>query len=134
VALRGVLAAVAKAIIQLYFVNFLPLPYWLMRRLPGRTPRRYGGSGNAAVTEQLARSGGRGLTRDRTSFGRLIDGQDETDARDGAALAAVPAAPNAGVQPVDAEPAAALVAALVAAFAVGLTAGRALVGAGLRPA
>ena len=29
------------------FVNFLPLPYWLMRRLPGRQPRRYGGSGGS---------------------------------------------------------------------------------------
>ena len=47
VALRGFLAAIAKMIIQLYFVNFLPLPYWLMRRLPGRQPRRYGGSGGS---------------------------------------------------------------------------------------
>lgn len=40
IVLRGLLAAVAKALIQVYFVNFLPLPYWLMKRLPGRKPRR----------------------------------------------------------------------------------------------
>ena len=40
VALRGRLAALAKRLIQWYFVNFLPLPYWLLRRLPGRQPRK----------------------------------------------------------------------------------------------
>ena len=40
VALRGRLAALAKRLIQWYFVNFLPLPYWLLRRLPGSQPRK----------------------------------------------------------------------------------------------
>ena len=39
VALRGKLAALGKQFIQWYFVNFLPLPYWLLRRLPGAQPR-----------------------------------------------------------------------------------------------
>lgn len=39
VALRGWLAAIGKQFIQWYFVNFLPLPYWLLRRLPGSQPR-----------------------------------------------------------------------------------------------
>ena len=40
VALRGWLAALTKQLIQIWFVNFLPLPYWLLRRLPGKTPRK----------------------------------------------------------------------------------------------
>lgn len=40
VALRGWLAALAKQAIQFWFVHFLPLPYWLLRRLPGRKPRK----------------------------------------------------------------------------------------------
>lgn len=40
VALRGRLAALAKRLVQWYFVNFLPLPYWLLRRLPGRQQRK----------------------------------------------------------------------------------------------
>ena len=40
VALRGRLAAIAKQAIQFWFVNFLPLPYWLLRRLPGKKPRK----------------------------------------------------------------------------------------------
>ena len=40
VALRGWLAALTKQLIQWYFVNFLPLPYWLLRRLPGRQARK----------------------------------------------------------------------------------------------
>lgn len=40
VALRGRLAAIAKQVIQFWFVNFLPLPYWLLRRLPGKKPRK----------------------------------------------------------------------------------------------
>ena len=71
VALRGFLAAVAKAVLQWYFVNFLPLPYWLMRRLPGRQPRRYGGSAGAAPDVQLARSGGRGLIKASSPLGRV---------------------------------------------------------------
>ena len=66
VALRGFLAAVAKAIIQIYFVNFLPLPYWLMKRLPLATPaseRLYGGTGGVGADLMLARSGGTSLTR-----------------------------------------------------------------------
>ena len=63
VALRGFLAAIAKMIIQVYFVNFLPLPYWLMSRLPGRLPRRYGGSGGVGADVMLARSGGSALVR-----------------------------------------------------------------------
>ena len=63
VALRGLLAAVVKAFLQFYFVHFLPLPYWLMRRLPGRQPRRYGGSAGALPDMQLARTGGSGLVR-----------------------------------------------------------------------
>ena len=63
---QGFLAAVAKAIIQVYFVNFLPLPYWLMRRLPLATPaseRLYGGSGGVGADLMLARSGGTALVR-----------------------------------------------------------------------
>ena len=60
VALRGILAAVAKALIQFYFVNFLPLPYWLMKRLPFRQPRRYGGTLGSPRSAQLARSGAAG--------------------------------------------------------------------------
>ncbi len=40
VALRGWLAAIAKQAIQIWFVHFLPLPYWLLRRLPGKVPRQ----------------------------------------------------------------------------------------------
>ena len=40
VAMRGWLAAVSKQLIQWYFVHFLPLPYWLLRRLPGSQPRK----------------------------------------------------------------------------------------------
>ena len=44
VAVRGVLAAVCKALIEWYFVNFLPLPYWVLKRLPFKQPRRDGGT------------------------------------------------------------------------------------------
>ena len=40
VAMRGWLAALSKQLIQWYFVHFLPLPYWLLRRLPGSQPRK----------------------------------------------------------------------------------------------
>lgn len=136
VALRGFLAAVAKMIIQVYFVNFLPLPYWLMRRLPMRQPRRSmiatRSEADAAVV-QLARSGGRGLTRQSDSFG--IEGiervaADGDSVQAGSALRPVDKGDRS---PVDAEPAAALVAALIAAFAAGLlTAGR-LARAGMVP-
>ena len=63
VALRGVLAALAKQVLQWYFVNFLPLPYWLMRRLPGKQPRRYGGSAGASPEVLIARTGGRAIIR-----------------------------------------------------------------------
>ena len=66
VALRGVLAAVAKMVIQFYFVHFLPLPYWLMRRLPFKRPRQYGGTLGAPRDVQLARSGARGAMRRRS--------------------------------------------------------------------
>lgn len=66
VALRGWLAAIAKALIQIYFVNFLPLPYAVMRRMPGRTPRRYGGSGGLETSQMVARSGAAGLVRSTT--------------------------------------------------------------------
>ena len=68
VALRGLLASVAKALIQLYFVNFLPLPYWLMRRLPHRQPRRTMGYGGASPDDmQLGRSGSSALIRQQRS-------------------------------------------------------------------
>ena len=67
VALRGWLAAIAKAVIQRYFVHFLPLPYWLMRRLPHRQPRRTMSYGGAPSDQQLARSGGTALLRQQRS-------------------------------------------------------------------
>lgn len=117
VALRGLLAAIAKALIQIYFVNFLPLPYWLMRRLPGRQPRRYGGSGGTAVTEQLARSGGRGLNRKTDTFGNAQELAEVMSSVGSASAAAVRPVPNSSIRPVDAEPASALVIALAAAIA-----------------
>ncbi len=63
VALRGWLAAAAKMLIQFYFVHFLPLPYWLMSRLPFKQPRRYGGTAGLPRDRQLARSGAVGVTR-----------------------------------------------------------------------
>lgn len=121
VALRGVLAAVAKMIIQVYFVNFLPLPYWLMRRLPGRLPRRsVDFDDDVSPDVQLARSGGRGLTRQRNSFGVVVEGAPSNR---GTAVAVRPA-PNLGVAPEPAaEPALALIfgmAAAIGAVALGM--------------
>ena len=72
VALRGWLAALVKRFLQWYFVNFLPLPYWLMRRLPFRTDRQYGGTLGAPRGVQLARSGARGVAR----YSGVDDGTD----------------------------------------------------------
>ena len=63
VAVRGVLAAVCKALIEWYFVNFLPLPYWVLKRLPFKQPRRDGGTRGLPKERQLARSGGSGVLR-----------------------------------------------------------------------
>ena len=63
VALRGLLAAACKLFVQWYFVHFLPLPYWLLRRLPFKERRRYGGTGGLPRDLQLARSGAAGVLR-----------------------------------------------------------------------
>ena len=69
--------------LQIYFVNFLPLPYWLMSRLPGRLPRRYGGSEGVGADVMLARSGGTALVRRGRSWqgGGLGGGEGEPAAQ-----------------------------------------------------
>ena len=125
VALRGFFAAIAKALIQVYFVNFLPLPYWLMRRLPMRYPRRSIADSGVAPGVQLARSGGRGITRQSDSFGVRVP--NAADGRADAVVSVRPA-PNLGVTPQDVEPAASLLvglAAAVSAVTLAMRAGRA---------
>ena len=112
IVLRGLPAAIVKALVQIYFVNFLPLPYWLMRRLPGRTPRRYMYGGSDDADYQLARSGGSSLLRRQSKQRAMISG--------GAPLPTALAVRPAGTStapPVDVEPAAALVVAAAAAVA-----------------
>ena len=114
VAVRGVFAALGKAVIEWYFVNFLPLPYWVLRRLPFKQPRRDGGTRGLPKGRQLARSGGAGVLR------------TEGKARTAAAVvveAVGPAAANMGVSAaVDVAAEAAAVAAEKAAEAAEMAA------------
>ncbi len=115
VTLRGRLAAIFKALLQLYFVHFLPLPYWLMRRLPGKQPRRMiSVAGPSDGVVELARSGGEGLARRKTFAPSAMR---ELEANRGVRAPAVRPAPNSAEKPVDAEPAAALIVAFAAAVA-----------------
>ena len=128
VVLRGFLAAVAKALIQVYFVNFLPLPYWLMRRMPGRQPRRYGGSGGASIDVQLARSGSAGLFRSTLYSDGTVEGGEEGQLVDPTAVR--PAADLVVLQD-DGEPDHAAIVAFAAALAAAVAGAALLARAGL---